>query len=172
MKDPYALAFRLFFLGRSLAIYYVGRSLFNIWVGVLAALFLTFDFGAFRLGGWFYTVWIGVWPQAFSSIFSLLALVSLGKVLRTGSWRSISMLGLLTLLALLSHPIQIFQVGLMAALGGALICLCRSAPDFKAISRLGISILLGILGSSIYLLPFFTLREYAAREGGLDIVGL
>lgn len=82
-SQAYALMFTLVFLTQGWALLRCGRAL--AWgpvPGLVAALLVLADVGAYREGGWTYTVLYGVWPQALSTALAWLAFAELALAAR------------------------------------------------------------------------------------------
>jgi hypothetical protein len=82
--SAYALGFYLMFALQGLVLLRIGRLFgFGPWPGLIAAALLLCDAGFTREGGWMYTVYFGVWPQAFATS---LAWLGLGETARALGW--------------------------------------------------------------------------------------
>lgn len=76
--QAYALLFTLVFLTQGWALLRCGRALgWGPIPGLVAALLVLADVGAYREGGWIYTVSYGVWPQALATSLAWLAFAEL-----------------------------------------------------------------------------------------------
>ena len=82
--SAYALGFFVVFAIQGLVLLRIGR-LFGLgpWPGLIAAALMLSDAGFTREGGWMYTVYFGVWPQALATS---LAWLGLGEVARALGW--------------------------------------------------------------------------------------
>ncbi|MBK8480164.1 MAG: hypothetical protein IPL40_03145 [Proteobacteria bacterium] len=164
-EGAYALAFLIMFAGSACAIYAFGRMHFGRLAGFVAALCFLLDRGAYREGGWSYTVWWGVWPQVLSTAFTFAALAALDPVLRRGRPRDFVLAAFCTALALLAHPAAVICFGL----GVPVYLLVRSldaelrpgAVLTRALAALG----LGAALAAYWLLPFMTKGAWMARYG-------
>lgn len=79
----YALVFTLVFLLQGWALLRCGRALgWGPFPGLVAAVLALLDVGAYREGGWTYTVFYGVWPQALATSLAWLALAELALAAR------------------------------------------------------------------------------------------
>ena len=77
-SQAYALMFTLVFLTQGFAMLRCGRALgWGPLPGLCAALLVLADVGAYREGGWTYTVLYGVWPQALATALAWLAFAEL-----------------------------------------------------------------------------------------------
>lgn len=101
--------------------YWLGKSLvpreqryLSAGVGVIAALLWALDLGAYREGGWHYTVLFGVWPQSLATSLVWLALVALLRAMdKPRRWRPAA---LLIAASLLAHPMALLHLGIMGVL--------------------------------------------------------
>lgn len=85
----YALAFTLAFLLQGWALLRCGRALgWGPLPGLVAAALALLDVGAYREGGWMYTVLYGVWPQALATSLAWLALAELALAARAREARA------------------------------------------------------------------------------------
>ncbi len=76
--QAYALLFTLVFLTQGWVLLRCGRALgWGPIPGLVAALLVLADVGAYREGGWIYTVTYGVWPQALATSLAWLAFAEL-----------------------------------------------------------------------------------------------
>lgn len=115
--QAYALGFTVVFATQGFAMLRVGRALgLGPLPGLVAALWLLADAGAYREGGWLYTVAYGVWPQALATALSWLALAELCVACETDDAgvrrRRIATTALATGAALLAHPMAMMSVAL------------------------------------------------------------
>jgi hypothetical protein len=79
----YALMFTLVFLLQGWSLLRCGRALgWGPLPGTIAALLVLADAGAYREGGWIYTVTYGVWPQALATSLAWLAFAELALASR------------------------------------------------------------------------------------------
>lgn len=120
-QRAYAWVFALVMLVGIYAQYALGESLLGkkhpklgVVAGLAAALFFATDLGAYREGGWVYTVMFGVWPQSLATSLTWLALLALHRAVRDpGKWRSAA---LLVAAALLAHPMALLHLGVAGLL--------------------------------------------------------
>lgn len=164
-EGAYALAFLLMLAGSAGAVYAFGRVHFGRLAGFVAALFFLLDRGAYREGGWSYTVWWGVWPQVLSTAFTFAALAALDPLLRRGRPRDFVVAALCTALALLAHPAAVICFGL----GVPVYLLIRSfADELRAgvvlVRTLG-ALALGAALAAYWILPFMAKGAWMARYG-------
>lgn len=163
----YGVAFFLFYAFKGLAIYALGRVSVGGWAGFLAALFYLGDEGSFRFGGWVYTAVWGVWPQGLSIVFGLFAMAFLPAVLKSRSWLPVVGFGLMLAMAMLTHPVQLIQFTLV---GPVVLVAAMTSTDLRGrrlsgAFRMGIGYLCGGLLASIWLIPFFSVSDFAHKYG-------
>lgn len=78
--QAYALLFTLVFLAQGWVLLRVGRAIgWGPIPGLVAALLALADVGAYREGGWIYTVVYGVWPQTLATSLAWLAFAELAR---------------------------------------------------------------------------------------------
>lgn len=119
----YAWLFALVMLIGIHSQYWLGKSMvsrrapmLSAGVGVIAALLWAFDLGAYREGGWHYTVLFGVWPQSLATSLAWLAMLTLARAIdKPQRWRPAA---LLIAAALLAHPMALLHLGIMGLLLG------------------------------------------------------
>ncbi|PCC70512.1 hypothetical protein SAMN02745121_06569 [Nannocystis exedens] len=122
--QAYALAFTLVFLLQGWALLRCGRALgLGPLAGVVAAALALLDAGAYREGGWIYTVTYGVWPQALSTSLAYWALAELALAARVREGmspgthhRHLALAALAAAAALLAHPMSLPMLALAAPL--------------------------------------------------------
>ncbi|PRQ08640.1 hypothetical protein [Enhygromyxa salina] len=150
--SAYALGFYLVFAIQGLVLIRIGRLFgFGAWPGLIAALLMLADAGFTREGGWMYTVYFGVWPQALATS---LAWLGLGELARALGWRSTQALaefdpepvtenqglraslwaGLWFGAALLAHPIVLPTLGI-----GGLLLIITLIPRAPVSWRVGLA---------------------------------
>lgn len=120
-QRAYAWVFALVMLIGMHSQYWLGKSLMrrdqrnlSAAVGLIAALLWALDLGAYREGGWHYTVIFGVWPQSLATSLVWLALVALLRAIKDAKrWRPAA---LLIGLSLLAHPMALLHLGIVSAL--------------------------------------------------------
>ncbi|MBK7830239.1 hypothetical protein [Nannocystis sp.] len=84
--QAYALLFTLVFLTQGFALLRCGRALgWGPVPGLCAALLALADVGAYREGGWTYTVLYGVWPQTLATALAWLTFAELALAARAAS---------------------------------------------------------------------------------------
>ncbi len=187
--SAYALGFYVVFAIQGLVLIRVGR-LFGLgpWPGLIAALLMLADAGFTREGGWMYTVYFGVWPQALATSLTYLGL---GEIARALGWQSSKVLaeelaeaparalddgagqratvlaGICFGAALLAHPIALPSL----AIGGLLI-LVTLVPRAPVPWRIGVArcVLAGLIGALLaawWLVPMLQHKAWMASYGWL-----
>ncbi|MFZ6182640.1 hypothetical protein [Nannocystis pusilla] len=122
--QAYALAFTLVFLLQGWALLRCGRALgLGPLAGVIAAALALLDAGAYREGGWIYTVTYGVWPQALATSLAYWALAELALAARVREGmspgthhRHLALAALAAAAALLAHPMSLPMLAMAAPL--------------------------------------------------------
>lgn len=178
-ESAYAIGFYLVFAIQGLVLLRIGR-LFGLgpWPGLIAALLMLTDAGFTREGGWMYTVYFGVWPQALANS---LAWLGLGEVARALGWlpneakapepregvRATVIAGLCFGAALLAHPIALPSL----VLGGALILITlvprAPVPWRVGVVRCALAGSLGLLLAAWWLVPMLQHKAWMASYGWL-----
>ncbi|MCH9685640.1 MAG: hypothetical protein K0V04_29685, partial [Deltaproteobacteria bacterium] len=166
----YALGFSLVFLVQGWALLRVGRAMgLGPLPGLVAALLVMADVGAYREGGWMYTVTYGVWPQALATALTWLALAELCVACQTDDpvvrRRRIGTTGLAMGGALLAHPMAMMSF----ALGGPLLVLTLGVGSRAALRKTTAVALMGaVLGVALaawWLVPMLQHRAWMASYG-------
>lgn len=183
----YALGFFVVFAVQGLVLVRVGR-LFGVgpWPGLVAAALLLGDAGFTREGGWMYTVYFGVWPQALATS---LAWLGLGELARALGWpatgtdfarrgaveapapalarRGTLLAGLCFGAALLAHPIALPTL----AIGGLILVLTlvpRAPIRWQpALARCLLAGLIGALLAAWWWVPMWQHKAWMASYGWL-----
>lgn len=177
--SAYALGFYLVFALQGLVLLRVGR-LFGMgpWPGLIAAALLLCDAGITREGGWMYTVYFGVWPQALATS---LAWLGLGETARALGWgptsseppsddeaRRATLRAALSFgAALLAHPIALPMLGL-----GGILLIITLLPRAPVTWRVGLArcLIAGLLGAVLvawWWVPMLQHKAWMASYGWL-----
>jgi len=168
--QSYALGFSLVFTMQGWALLRVGRALgLGPLPGLVAALLVLADVGAYREGGWMYTVVYGVWPQALSTALTWLALSELSIACETDDpiirRRRVATTALAMGGALLAHPMAMLSF----AIGGPLLILTlgmRSHATLKRTTAVAtIAALLGLSVAAWWIVPMLQHRAWMASYG-------
>lgn len=185
--QAYALLFTLVFLTQGWALLRCGRALgWGPIPGLIAALLVLADVGAYREGGWIYTVSYGVWPQALATALAWLAFAELAlarapspvpadspPVPGTSPARHLARAALAAAGALLAHPMALMMLGLGAPLYLLTVGLRPDQPTPRrrqlADTALHLALALGIGGAlaAWWLLPMTAHRGWMASYGWL-----
>lgn len=187
--QAYALAFTLVFLLQGWALLRWNRALgLGPLPGLVAAALALLDAGAYREGGWIYTVLYGVWPQALATSLAWLALAELTIAARIREHRSpgahhrrLALAALAAAAALLAHPMSLPMLALAAPLWlitvgvrGPEQPVPSDTPPLPPRERLAAAALdlalvlgLGLLLAAWWLLPMSAHRGYMASYGWL-----
>lgn len=150
----YGIAFWLFHVFTGLAGYRLGRMLAGPHVGLVSGFLLMTDLSAFRFGGWAYTIEYGVWPQALSLVFALLATVRVPQIYQERTLRPVGVFALWMGASIITHPIELIYLGLLlvaAVLAGLF------SPDVRTARgtvRLLVAYALSALVAAVWLFPF------------------
>lgn len=164
----YGIAFWVFyFLYGYAAFFFVSRAVRSRLAGLIAVVFLLTDPGSNDIGGWFWTVDVGVWTSAFSLVPALLGTVWMASLLEAPKPRTAAAIALCLGLALMLHQIQLIYFGMAVPL----LCLSRylSAAETdwrRALPLLAASLGTGLLLASFWLVPYFAALPYASEVGG------
>ncbi len=168
----YALGFTLVFLTQGWVLLRAGRALgWGVLPGLVAATLAMIDVGAYREGGFIYTVYYGVWPQALATSFTWLGIAELTGLPRAHDGpahrRSIARAAAAMGAALLAHPMSMA----VFALAGPIVVFTTglgSAARLRKSTAGGL--VAGVLGVALalwWLVPMFSHRAWMASYGWL-----
>jgi|GEM_PF-3059974 len=161
----YGIAFWLFHVFTGLAGYRLGRMLAGPHVGLISGFLLMTDLSAFRFGGWAYTIEYGVWPQALSLVFALLATVRVPEIFQERGLRPIGLFALWMGLSIVTHPIELIYLGLLliaAVLAGLFSPEVRTA---RGTVRLLAAYALSAMVAAVWLFPFVKSGSHTTPMG-------
>jgi hypothetical protein len=164
-NQSYGVAFWLFHVLSGYAGYRFGKLVGGPHVGLITGFLMITDMSTFRFGGWAYTVEYGVWPQAFSLAFALLATVQVPAIYATRAWRPVGLFALWMGAAIVTHPIEFPYLGVLliaATIAGVFSAEIRTAAGT---ARLLIAFALSALCSSAWLLPFLSTKSLVFPMG-------
>lgn len=164
-SQSYARAFALFHVFTGYAGYRFGRMVAGPHVGFVTGLLMLTDLSEFRLGGWAYTINYGVWPQALSLDFALLAFCALPGIVGT---RRLAPLGIFALhmgLAILSHPMELVFLVAVLAIVVLAVCFARDAEGAPGVFRLLATCALSLVVAAVWLVPFWSVRNESSVMG-------
>ncbi len=190
----YAWVLTLVFLLQGWSLLRAGRALaLGPWPGLVAAALALVDVGAYREGGWIYTIFYGVWPQALATSLVTLAIAELLLCSRASGdledmsnqagarRRHLALAGLYAGLALLAHPMSMLVLagaGLAFTLVIGLSPPRRRPPEarpqdrrhprlVRALLHAGVGLGLGLGLAAWWLLPMLAHRGWMASYGWL-----
>jgi hypothetical protein len=164
-SQSYGLAFWLFHVLTGYAGYRFGRVLGGPHVGLITGFLLITDLSSFRFGGWAYTIEYGVWPQALSLVFALLATARVPDIYQSRALRPVGLFGLYMGAAIVIHPIELIYLGmllLVAVFAGLFVPAVKTAAGT---ARLLLAYLLSVLVAAAWLLPFVASRKQTTPMG-------
>ena len=166
-EGTYALSFLSMMTLVVLCLYGFGNAYWNPWVGFLIGLFFILDKGAYREGGWTYTVTWGVWPQVLSTGLCFAAFALFVGLVKNPSSRRFALSALFVGLALLAHP-----MGLVVFLMGVPIWLFLFFLDSEHDERsrlllVPVACALGLGLAAFWIVPFASKGEWMAKYGEL-----
>jgi len=165
LERAYGVAFWLFHVLTGYAGYRLGRMLAGQHVGFLSGFLLLTDLSEFRFGGFAYTIEFGVWPQALSLVFALLAVVRIPAIYHDRALRPVGIFALWMGLAIITHPIELIFLGILllaAVLAGLFSPYVRTA---RGTAQLLFAYALSIAVSAVWLLPFLQLGKLTTPMG-------
>ena len=136
--------------------------------GVIAGAMLLLDPGAGREGGWIYTVWMGVWPQALATALQWMTLgwlVRLAYADDVDPTRAAGKIGLYAGLSVLAHPISAPVLACWIPVVAA-VAMVRRRLVMTALYGVG-GLFLGALLTAWWWLPMLSMRGWMASYGWL-----
>jgi hypothetical protein len=164
-NQSYGIAFWLFHVFSGYAGFRLGKLVGGPHVGLITGFLMITDMSAFRFGGWAYTIEYGVWPQALSLNFALLATIRVPEIYATRSWRPVGWFALWMGAAILTHPIEFLYLGMLllaSVLAGVFSPQIRTAAGTL---RLFVAYGLAALCASAFLLPFMATSKLVTPMG-------
>ncbi|MGD8859789.1 MAG: hypothetical protein PVI30_07245 [Myxococcales bacterium] len=161
----YGVAFWLFHVFTGLSAYRLGRMVGGPHVGAFAGLFILTDLSEFRMGGWAYTVEYGVWPQALSLSFSLMATCSLLGMARRSALTPIAAFALWSGAAIITHPAALIYMVFLAVAFAVAAGFAEGVRAPGAVLRLLLGCALSIMVAAVWLLPFLSSRSETSVMG-------
>ncbi|RMG96305.1 MAG: hypothetical protein D6705_11715 [Deltaproteobacteria bacterium] len=170
LRLAYALGFFAVFAFQGVAAYLCARLCGVGRLGaLLAGMAILGDVGAYREGGFVYTVTYGVWPQAFATSLALLGLSLAARWMdaerppvRTGIGAAVS-----GACALLAHPMALL---VLAIFGAALVAVRWAGvprEGVRVLLRAGCVFVLAVALAAFFLGPMVRFRGYMASYGWL-----
>lgn len=171
-STAYALGFFVVFASQGWAVLRTGRAMgWGVWPGLVAAVLVLMDAGAYREGGWIYTVTYGVWPQAFSTALTWLGLGELVRAMQVEDaraarrplvWASSAMAA-----ALLAHPMSLPTIAVAVPLALVILGVRGRAPLARVTATAILAGGLGLALAAWWLLPMLSHRAWMASYGWL-----
>lgn len=164
-NQAYGVAFWLFHVLTGYAGYRLGRTLGGPHVGLISGFLLMTDLSAFRFGGWAYTIEYGVWPQALSLVFALLATVRVPAIYQARSLRPIGMFALLMGVSIVMHPIELIYLGLLLLVSVLAGLFSPGVRTARGTVRLLVAYVLATLVAAVWLFPFVQSGKHTTPMG-------
>jgi len=187
----YALVVTFVFVLQGWVLLHAGRLLgMGPLPGLFAAAWMLLDAGAYREGGFTYTITYGVWPQALATSLAILGFVTLIRALRgretpgglqaratttdtapTGSLRHLTRAAWLLGAALLAHPMTLLMSVVGAGLLGLTFGLRGGGSRVRVLQatlvQTGLAVGLGVGVAAWWLLPMLAHRGWMVSYGWL-----
>ncbi|MEY2546896.1 MAG: hypothetical protein QOG48_2013 [Verrucomicrobiota bacterium] len=163
----YALAFFFFYFALGSAIYlFVRRAVQSHVAALIAVVFLLTDPGSNDIGGWFYTVDVGVWAAPLGVAPMLIALLQINALFDKIDNRRIVIAAVSIGAAFLCHPLHLIFV----AIALPLLCVCRyitgaPTPWPRCLLAISIIVIIAVLIASYWLVPYIAATPYALDLG-------
>ena len=160
----YAHAYLAFVVVGTLALYWLGlRAAESRFAGVLAGVIWLLDAGAYREGGWVFTMYWGVWSQVLGLVFVVLGLACLDRLLERPDPRRAAVTALAVGFGLLAHPMSVPTLAVLVPSFLMFRWLCRARAD-----RGELALTLEVLGlggclAAWWLIPFTTRGEWTIK---------
>jgi hypothetical protein len=170
--QAYALGFSLVFVTQGWVMLRVGRALgLGPLPGLVAAFLVLGDAGAYREGGWEYTVLYGVWPQTLATSLTWLALAEIALAAQTEAVekrrRRLAGAAAAVGAALLAHPMSMLSMALGVPLLVVMLGLWSRERLTRATTTGAITGVLGIMLAAWWLVPMLDHRAWMASYGWL-----
>jgi hypothetical protein len=164
-NHSYGLAFWLFHVLTGYAGYRFGRVLGGPHVGFITGFLLITDLSTFRFGGWAYTIEYGVWPQALSLVFALLATARVPDIYQSRALGPVGIFALYMGAAIVIHPIELIYLGVLLLVSVFAGLFVREVKTAAGTARLLLAYALSVLVASAWLLPFIASRKQTTPMG-------
>lgn len=166
LSGAYAVGFWLAYALHGYGVYWLGRNAQGRAVGLVAAVLYLTDSGGDLKGGKEWIVTLGVWPVALSLAFSTIAIALVPRLVERPAARRAAVVGLLLGAALLSHPVQLLNLPILAAVLAFAILARRDAGLLRrAAPQLLLAAAIAILIGALWLAPFLSTRDFAEELG-------
>jgi hypothetical protein len=170
--QAYAVGFTVVFVAQGWAMLRIGRVCgLGELPGTIAALLLLCDVGAYREGGWIYTVDYGVWPQTLANTLTWLGLAEIARACNADDARTRTRATVLAALALggglLAHPITLPMLAL-CGLPVLLVLGLRSRVRFgDTVWTLALTLVLSLALAAWWVMPMAAVRGWMVSYGWL-----
>jgi hypothetical protein len=164
-SSAYGVAFWLFHVLTGYSGYRFGRVVGGPHVGLITGILMITDMSAFRFGGWAYSIEYGVWPQALSLTFALLAVARLPALYEERKLRHLGIFGLWMGAAIVTHPIELIYLGVMLLVAPLAGMFCAHVKTAAGTFRLLVAYVLATLISAAWLLPFLDTKNQTTSMG-------
>ncbi|HEY2734761.1 MAG TPA: hypothetical protein VGI70_12290 [Polyangiales bacterium] len=161
----YGLAFLLFHILTGYAGYRFGRMIGGPHVGLITGFLMITDSSAFRFGGWAYTIEYGVWPQALSLVFALLATTRVPAIYQTRSQRPLGMFALLMGASIVTHPMTLLYLGMLWVVSVFASLFVPEVKTAVGTIRLLLAYALSVAVAAAWLLPFMSASKQTTPMG-------
>lgn len=168
----YAIGFTIVFLSQGWVLVRAGKVMgWGPLPGLVAAALVLVDVGAYREGGWIYTVFYGVWPQSLATSLSWWGIAELCRACTPSNdntaRRAMVTAGLAMGAALLAHPVSM----LVLAVAGPTVVLTLGVGTKKRLRHATVhGLFAGVLGLAIaawWIVPMLGSRGWMASYGWL-----
>ena len=166
-EGTYAVTFLSMMSAAALGVYWFGRTALGRWEGLVGALLFLSDKGAYREGGWTYTVTWGVWPQVLSTGLCFAALGTFILLARRPSPSRFAWASLFTGLAFLGHPMALIFFAVLVPLGLVLTYIMHPSFRTRALALPPAAIGVGIGLAAYWFFPFASKGAWMAKYGEL-----
>ena len=165
-ETTYAFGFFAMYMASALALWRAARPLGPV-AALLGALLFALDCGAYREGGFVYSVYWAVWPQQLSMAALLVGLTWLDEAIAVGRARDFARAAAALGWALLCHPLSL--VSLAIALPALVVAhhVCAGTPWVRALGRCVGVALLGTAIATVFLVPFMARAGWMGAYGDL-----
>ncbi len=170
--QAYALGITLVLLAQAWALMRFGRVLgMGVAPGTIAALLVLCDVGAYREGGWTYTIGYGVWPQALANALNWFALAELVLAVDATAplprARAIVRGAIAIAGALLAHPVSAPVLVIELPIAIAVLARGRWRELGRTTAIVAGAAAIGVALSAWWLVPAASMRGWAASYGWL-----
>ena len=169
--QAYALGFSLVFVSQGWVMLRVGKAVgLGPVAGIVAALLVMSDAGAYREGGWEYAVLYGVWPQTLATSLTWWALAEIALAVQADDdtrRRRLTTAALAIAASLLAHPMSMLSLALGGPLLVGMLGLWSRARLERAVTTGLLASVLGLSVAAWWIVPMFDHRAWMASYGWL-----